>query len=290
MIWLLLSILCSVLIFVVFRAFAIYRVDNLQAIVFNYVVAFSAGQWQRGRWPNLSEISTQPWLLNVLVLGFLFITLFQLMAWVSQNLGVTAVSIAVKMSVIIPIAFGLFYLGQPLTWLKALGFILALLALILSVYKPRQAKKTAINNATLAGPVILFLGSGFLDAFINYTENSLVSTGEEALFASSIFGIAFIFGLLFILFRALRGKLAFSWRNLLGGVALGLPNYGSIYFLIRALRSDLPSANVFALNNVGIVALSTIVGLIGFKEYLSPLNRWGLFLALIAIFILYLAQ
>jgi len=75
-----------------------------------------------------------------------------------------------------------------------------------------------------------------------------------------------------------------TFRNILGGVALGVPNYFSIYFLLKALQHDsLNSASVFTINNVAIVMLSTLLGIIIFKERLSFKNWAGIGLAVISI-------
>jgi drug/metabolite transporter (DMT)-like permease len=285
MIWLALSIICSVLIFVVFKLIGNYKIDNLQTILVNYLVAFTVGQALNGFNANLLLVPQKPWFWSVLLLGFLFITLFQLMAWVSQTFGVASVSVAVKMSVIIPVGFGIWYFNESLTFLKIVGLALALAAVFLATYKPNRVKGDA---KMLALPLLLFFGSGFLDAFINYNEAQLVPPEEHALFASSIFGVAGLFGVLFVLYRRFTNQRAFQWKAVLSGIALGIPNYGSIYFLLLALNTpQLPSSNLFALNNVGIVALSALLGTLAFAEKLSVLNKIGLGLALISMVLIF---
>lgn len=288
MIWLLLSVLASTAIFVVFRLFGKYQVNNLQAIIVNYLVAFLLGHAASGfSSASLGALPQQSWFPNVLLLGFLFITLFQLMAWVSQNFGVAAVSVAVKMSVIIPIAFGIWYYSEALSWIRGLGFILALAALFLATYKPGKLRS---REALWFLPFLLFLGSGFLDAFINYNEATYLKSGEHALFATAIFGMAALFGFLFLGLRMLRQRQALAWKSIWGGIALGVPNYGSIYFVLRALdQPELSSSVVFALNHVAIVALSTILGVGFFREHFSRANQAGLALSIISILLIYRA-
>jgi len=73
-------------------------------------------------------------------------------------------------------------------------------------------------------------------------------------------------------------------KNLLGGLALGVPNYFSIYYLLRALHNPtLNSASVFTINNVAIVMLSTLLGILLFKEKISAKNWGGIALAVISI-------
>lgn len=86
------------------------------------------------------------------------------------------------------------------------------------------------------------------------------------------------------LWNHLRGKARFNRRSVLGGIALGLANFGNILFYLRGHRAlpDHP-ALVFASMNIGVVALGALVGLLQFRERLSRLNLAGVWLALLAI-------
>ncbi|MGY8914875.1 MAG: EamA family transporter, partial [Flavobacteriales bacterium] len=73
-------------------------------------------------------------------------------------------------------------------------------------------------------------------------------------------------------------------RNVIAGLVLGIFNYFSIYFLLRALQNDfINSSSIFTINNVAIVLLSTIFGILFFKETLSKMNWFGIGLAVISI-------
>lgn len=284
MIWLLLSIASSTLIFAIFKLFAKYSINNLQAIVVNYYVAFAVGFLSGDFDFSVSDIVSKPWSVSIIILGFLFITLFQVMALVSQKFGVSAVSVAVKMSLVIPVLAAVFMYHEDISFLKGIGILCALAAVYLATLKP---EKTKGKPAYLFLPIILFVGSGFLDAFINFNQAILVPVGDQAYFASSIFFVAGIFGLIFISYQALMKKVSFQWKNILGGILLGIPNYGSIYFLLQALEiKSLESSVIFPINNVGIVALSVIVGKLFFNEHLSKTNKAGIALALIAILLI----
>jgi len=73
----------------------------------------------------------------------------------------------------------------------------------------------------------------------------------------------------------------------LGGFLLGIPNYFSIYFFILALRIDgLDSSSIFIINNVSIVLLSTLLGIVCFKEKISPKNWIGIGIAILSILLI----
>lgn len=282
MIWLLLSILCSTLIFVNFKLFSRYKVSNLQAIVVNYFVAFAVGLLSNGFEMKPAELLDKPWFYSILVLGFLFIFLFQLMALVSQKFGIAAVSVTVKMSLVIPVGFAIWYYGDNPSALKIAGIVAALAAVYLSTRKPI---KTKAHPAYVFLPITLFIGSGFLDTFLKYNQHELVPRLEQSYFASLIFLTAGVLGAVMLLVRLIQKQEKLHWRNIIGGITLGIPNYGSIYFLLLALEG-LESSVIFPINNVGIVALSVIIGWSLFHEHLSRINKIGVILALVAIFLI----
>ncbi len=83
------------------------------------------------------------------------------------------------------------------------------------------------------------------------------------------------------------GKLTLSFKNVLGGIALGIPNFGSIYFLVLALRTNgMESSTIFPLNNVAIVMISTFLGILLFKEKMLPKNWIGIALAVASIILI----
>lgn len=281
MIWLLLSILSSTAIFVVFKLFDRYGINNLQAIVVNYFVAYLVGYLIFDFDFDPAAIVEKPWFTSTLLIGFIFISLFQVMAATAQTLGVSAVSVAVKMSLVIPVIFAVIYYDEGLGWLKIIGTLCALLAVVLAT---RKKEKTSKNLKLLYLPIILFLGSGFLDVLLKYNQAELVPMHEQGFFTSQLFLVAGTIGVVWAAIPMITGQHKFQWKNVWGGIALGIPNYGSIYFLLRTLDiQSLEASVIFPINNVGIVAFSVIVGKLLFQEKISLLNFIGIVLALLAI-------
>lgn len=280
MIDLLLSIGCSSLIFVIFKLYKTYGVQTLYAIIVNYITACAVGLFVQGQWIGFSDLPAKPWFLGALALGVLFIIVFNLMAKTSQDLGVSVASVATKMSLAIPVLVGVWLYQEQLGPFKILGIILALLAVYLASVK----KATRWQRSILLLPGLVFLGSGFIDVAIKYVQNFLVESSEFPLFSSSVFAAAAVTGLLFVGLRKPRYFLRFGARNAIAGVALGVPNFFSIYFLLRALNTPkLASATVFTLNNTGIVMCTTVLGILLFQEKLSRTNWMGILLAIVSI-------
>lgn len=290
MIYLLLSILSSTVIFVVFRLYKKYGVNTLQAIIVNYFIACIVGFFGYiESVDDLVRIPSESWFLGTVFLGAMFITVFNLAAITTQRSGLSVVSVATKMSVAIPVFFGIFIYNESLGFLKVTGIILALAAVYLSSTKTK--KGISIKKENLIFPLLVFVGSGIIDTTINYLENFYVSETDVGLFSSSIFGIAGIIGITILIGQAVLGKLKITWKNIAGGIALGIPNYFSIYFLVMALRSPgFENSVIFTLNHVGIVLASTILGIVLFKEVLLKKNWIGIALAVISIILVASSQ
>lgn len=281
MLYLALSILISSSLFVIFKLFDVYKVNTLQAIVVNYAIAFLFGYSLSETSIEIEQIPEQPWFLGAFSLGFLFIAVFNVMAITAQKNGLSVASVAGKMSVVIPVVFGIFVYKESAGFVKVLGIILALVAVYLSSAK---SKNNSVKLKNLLFPLLLFVGSGLIDTSLKYIETAYVSEGDVPLFLATIFGFACVLGSFFLLIQMINGRFRFHWKNIIGGVALGIPNYYSIVFLLKALQTEgMESSTLFTINNVGIVVITTMVALFVFKEKLIKKNWIGIVLAVISI-------
>ncbi len=278
---LVLSIFCSSLIFVIFKLYTRFKVQTLYAIIINYITACTVGFFLSDVTVSLFEIPSKKWFYGTLFLGLLFIIIFNLMARTSQILGVSVASVATKMSLTIPVLLGVIIYGEELGPMKVLGILLALAAVYFTSVKKGSM---TFNRRSLYLPVLVFLGSGIIDASIQYAEQNLVPAEEFPIFSSTVFASAALCGLLFILIRSRQTPITIRSRSILGGIALGVPNFFSIYFLLRALQNEtLNSASVFTINNVAIVMFSTLLGILLFKEIISTKNWFGIMMAILSI-------
>ena len=287
MIYLLLSIIASTLIFVIFTLLGKYKINTLQAIVVNYFTAFTVGVLCSEESFNITRVYNKDWFIGALFLGFLFIAIFNVMALTAQRNGLSVASVASKMSVVIPIIFGLYAYNESLSLLKTTGILLALIAVYLTSVKAKGGK-VSFKNLWL--PILLFFGSGIIDTSIKYLETTYVSENGIPIFSATIFGIAGIIGIVILSAEAIKGKLKLDLRSIFGGIVLGIVNYCSIYMLLKALQVDnFESSSIFTINNVAIVMFSTLIGLAFFKEKLSIKNWSGIVIAILSIVLVTLA-
>ncbi|WP_396589652.1 EamA family transporter [Allomuricauda sp. R78024] len=276
-----LSVLCSSLIFVIFKLFDVYKIQTLYAIITNYVVACVVGMLLYEGDINFNEIANKSWFLGTLALGVFFILVFNLMAKASQVAGVSVASVATKMSLVMPVIFGVIFYKESLSVFQIIGILLALAAVYFASMKE---KSIALSKKALLLPLLVFLGSGIIDISMKYFQENHLDPKEVAIFSAMIFGFAALTGFVFIGIKAVKKPLKINFRNIIGGIVLGVPNYFSIFFLIRALQNEgFDSAAIFTLNNVAIVMLSTLLGILIFKEKLSLKNWGGIALAIVSI-------
>lgn len=280
MIWLILGILCASLLFVIFRLFQKWNIDTFQAIVVNYIVASIAGFiFSQNKSCHISETIYQSWFYMSLLLGSMFIGVFYLMAISSQRAGISVTSVAAKMSLIIPILAGIYIYAEYPDTPQWIGIVLAIPAIILTI-----AQKEKTSNRAWYLPVAIFIASGIIDTLVTYSQNKLVAKNDFPMFSALLFSMAAVWGLLFYIIFV-RSKI--NIRNVIGGIILGIPNYFSIYFLLSALESEvLLSGTTVAVNNIGVVMVSALTGIIFMGETLGVKNIIGILLAIGSILLI----
>ncbi len=283
MLYLILSILFSVLLLVNFRLHPKYNIDTTQAIVFNYWVCVLLG------WFLLpaGTAFTIDWSADItyysLLLGLGFIVVFMLSGTSTLQSGITVTSLANNMSLVIPVLFNLlvFNTTQSFGWLNYIGLGLAFVAVYLSTWKKQEAKDLKVKNNRLTLPLLVFLMSGLTNTTFNYLNLKYVTaTGTTIAFMLTACMGAVVSGLFLLMYQ----RKAIVFRNIIAAIPLGIPNFLSFYFLLKALDAFKNNgAYVLPIYNIGVIIISACVALFFFKEKLAKWNWIGLFLALVAI-------
>lgn len=297
MLFLLLSIISSTLLVMVFKFFPKFGIDTFQAIVANYFICVFCGTLVLGRFPFSSETLNAEWLPYASVLGLLFISGFYAVGMTVLFFGLTVASVLQKMSLVISVPYAIIAFSEPATTLKISGVLLALGAVVLSNW-PSGVQKTepGLDNIKKQSsafliwffPIFAFLSSGGIECGLQFVQNSILdsSGNDSAEFSSGIFASAGILGSLVIFYQMIRGKAKFAWKNLFAGILLGVPNYFSIFFLLKSFDVLGDKSVVLPVNNITIVAVSALLGVLLFKEKLSKINWLGVGLAALAILLI----
>ena len=270
-------------ILILFKLFEKYKVDNFQAIIINYAVAGGLGL---GVYLSQSPITLQTlldydWLYYAILIGCFFIGVFKLLADGAQKVGMAISTVANKMSVILPVIASFILYGDTVTSFKIIGLILALLGVVLSA---SEKGKLSFDKKYLWLILIIFFGQGIADILFNYAPSQHVAPEQAPLFISTIFLSAFAIGSLVLTIRVIQKKEKLRLKNIGWGIALGVPNYLTVYYFFRALDNGMwESSEAYPLLNMGVIVLSALTGFLLFKEKFSLSNWLGIGLCVIAI-------
>lgn len=284
MFYLVATILLNVVISVFFKLFPKYKIDTLQAIVANYFVCVVTGCISVGHVPFSAAAMHTAWLPWALVMGVSFICIFNLLAYSTRVDGITTTIIASKLSLVIPVIFSLIVYKEHATFAKITGIILAFPA----VYLTTRVEGDDHKPQNLLWPALIFIGGGFLDTLTNYVQLNYLNTPDvQATYTIFVFATAATAGALLIFVLLLLKKITLQWRNLIAGICVGVPNYFSIYFFIRALNSNfLESSASIPVLNIGILAASALTAILFFREHVNVLRIIGMATSIIAILLI----
>ncbi len=284
MIEILITIITFSFMLMLFKYFEKYAIDNLQAIIVNYLTAgslaiFSANY--NGLNTEFSAILNSNYFFISIIIGFLFIVTFNLLAHGTQKVGIAVTTVSNKMSMVIPVVMGIYLFHESFNLIKFSGLFIALIAIYLSSV---EKGKLNFNKKYILLITLIFLGQGIADSSLNWAQKRLLNNNNLELFFGSVFYMSAVFGVLYFFYKVIKQQNKIQYKSILWGIALGVPNYFTLYFFIKALKSELfESSEVFPIVNMGIIILSALGGIILFREKLSLSNWAGIALAILAI-------
>ncbi|MFK8083398.1 MAG: hypothetical protein AB8B97_24220 [Granulosicoccus sp.] len=227
------------------------------------------------------NLIAEGWFWAAALEGICFYIVFRMIALTTEHAGIAATSIATKMSVVIPTLIGIFALGETVNFLKATGLFFGALSVFLIV-----GWRFRVSNWAL--PLLVFLCTGLIDASFKLFQVWGLSASQFPGFIVTIFGFAFIAS---ATHHMLLPDKRINHVSVLSGMALGLANLGTVYFMLKALaQPEWESSIIYPLNNVGVVLLSTVVAVVIFKERLLPSTISSLMCATVSIALLYAAR
>ena len=264
------------------RLFERFKLDNHQALMWNYVFAAGTGFLMCKQLETPVQLISEPWFGLSLITGFWFIFTYVLMTASTQRSGVTVTSLSSKLSVVLPTLAGVILFSERLNWIATIGIILALVALTLVVGRKKQNDKSHKTNWIL--PILIFFGTGTGDILMKLTEQSNGSPDMSFMIAF-IYFIALLFGFILVVYELIRGKSKWQWKSALGGIGLGIINFFSTYCIYHAMRC-FDNVVLFPVYNIGVVSLTALTGWLLFKEKLTWKNYLGLGIAIIAVILI----
>jgi drug/metabolite transporter (DMT)-like permease len=239
-------------------------------------------------------VTPQSWWLEAGAIGTLFVFTFVVMSRSVQEAGITVSTVSTKISMVIPVLVNLFLLHTE-TELSTAGWIglgLALPSIVLCSIPASGSDqahgmvKKVKTWAYILLPLQLFLQAGIADTLINVANQIKLTAEDQAPFTIVVFAVCALWGGVFLLVNLLKGN-QITKATLLGGIALGIPNFFSLYFLVKGLESfGNNGAIAFPIINLLTILIAAFVALLVFRDKFSGLNWLGLLMALAGIMLL----
>lgn len=282
MLFLILSIICSVSVGVIFKIARRYSINVTQIVAANYLFALALCYFFFS--PDLAAVGVDaPWGIYI-SLGVLLPSIFLFLAASIKYMGIVKTDAAQRLSLFIPILAAWLIFGEKFNVLKITAFGIAFPALLLILNKPSDNTK----NKWIY-PTIVLIGFGLID--ILFKQIALFTNLPYTTSLFIVFGLALTVMMAVVGFEIGFKKLKLNYKNLLFGALVGIFNFGNILFYLKAHQSftENPST-VFAGMNMGVIFIGSLTGIFIFKEKLSKMNYAGLFLALVAIVLIVMSQ
>jgi len=286
MIFLVLAIIGSGVIPVIFRAFDGWRVNVFWAIPANYVTCVVVGNLLTGQALSPADLAVQSWIFFAALQGIILAVNFYLLAYTAQQVGVAIASLASRLSVAIPSILAFVLYGDSLSVVKLVGLFAALLALYLCT-APDQHVGTPNPRLFHLLPITLFLTFGCYFSILKYLQTYYLTESSYHSYVMSGFVFAFLCSIVIGVAKGVFASADFRLRHPIAGIFLGLINYVAIYALLKVLALEgWKSSRLFPIYSVGVVAVSSLLALLFFKERLSRMKTIGLVVGLAAVALL----
>lgn len=301
MIYLLLAALSSAALTLVLKWFRDPKGSRYGILLGNYLTCMLIAFIQMPDKGRFYQASPSTFLLGGIG-GFLFVAgLVTMQSSVRQN-GATLTSAFSKLGMLIPLLVSFLFFGDVPTWLQAAGLLFAVGAIIV-LNLPRKTDKDLprnVENAPEEAPeqakeepgsrmilwllLVTLLASGLSEGMSKIFER-LGSQAEDTRYFFFLFLTAAVLTAVLSVLEKVRHGKGIRLREMAAGILVGIPNYFSSWFLLKALVR-LPAMLVYPVFSVGSILLVTGFGALIFKERLEKHQWLGLGLILVALVLL----
>ncbi|MCB0770602.1 MAG: EamA family transporter [Flavobacteriales bacterium] len=275
--------LLQAFLFLLFKVFDKRRIPLMPSIAVNYVIAAALGTAYAQPW-KAADLAGLWW--PSLAIGILFVGVFFLTGRTAQRAGVAASTVASKMSLVLTVLFAVvMYHEEPgITGWSGLAFA------VVGVLLGASTKSAPGQRIEWKLPFVLFIGTAAIDISINAVQRFLLVPDTEAVFPTLALAVAGMLSMAMVIGG--EGARSFNIPAVwIGGALLGVFNYGTLLFVVRALaQSGLPASRVFPLISIGVILIGTLGSVVLFRETVNTLQRIGIGFAVIALLLLYTSK
>ena len=273
---LILAVISSVLVSVLMRLSTDRVRQNIAMLMVNYVMCTLLAALSVGFGALLPASPALGQTLGMGVIhGALYLAGFVLLQRNVQKNGVVLSATFMKLGLLVPIAVSVVAFGEQPEVLQVIGFVLAVAAIVLINHN-----KDAGAVRSGGGLVLLLLCGGCGDVMAKVFEQ----LGEKTLEKQFLL-YTFVAALVLCLALMVSKKQRPGISELLFGALIGIPNFFSAKFLLRALES-VPAVIAYPTYSVATLLIITLTGALLFREKLRRRQWVALGIILLALALL----
>ena len=259
--------------------------NNISMLAVNYGICFLLSVFYKGI-NNLFQTGEGMGtaLMLGLVNGFFYIaSLILFQSSVKQN-GLVLSSIFMKLGIMVPLVISILLFHEIPTVMQVAGFVLAIIAIVIINLKNKTEdhaiEKIPKINFKKIGLLGVLVGCGLADGMSKIYQELGTKQFEE-LFLVITFIIAFALSIVLIGVK----KQKITKNEIIYGAMLGVPNYYSARFLLKAL-GQIPAVVAYPTFSIGTIAVITLTGIIVFREKLTKRQMIAIGLIAVAVVLL----
>lgn len=206
---------------------------------------------------------------------FFFFSFLSYQKSVKEN-GVGLSGTFSKLGILIPMIFSIVIWREFPSVLQWVGIILSLISIVMVNISFESIQMFSFNRTIL----LLFVFGGLAE-FSNKIYQQYALSEYKDVFLFFVFLSAFLISF----FYAKKNQTKWTFKELLTGFAVGIPNLFSSYFLILSL--DTVSTSIaFPVFSAGSIVFINLGGYLFFKEKVSLKNRLAIVLVIIALILI----
>ena len=203
---------------------------------------------------------------------FFFFSFIYYQKSVKEN-GVGISGTFAKLGILIPMIFSIILWREFPSVFQWIGIALSIISILIVNLSPKSLEKFDIKPTI----ILLFIFGGMAE-FSNKIYQQYALNQYKDIFLFAIFFVAFLISIIF----TLQDRSKINKKDILTGLAVGIPNLFSSFFLILSLDT-LKATIAFPIYSAGSIVLINIGGLLIFKEKIANKNKVAIGLIIIGL-------
>lgn len=276
MIYLVLAIISSALVSIIMRLSEKHVSGNVGMLAVNYLMCITIAGIGSGAGNLFPQAEGFGFTLGLgLFNGILYLAGFVLLQINVKRNGVVMSSTFMKLGVLVPMVVSIGFFGEKPEIFQVIGFLLAVAAIVLINFEKEQT-----TMEFKVGLILLLLAGGGGDAMSKVFE----VMGNPALseqFLLYTFGSALILCIGLMIYK----KEKLEKMTILFGLLIGIPNFYSAKFLLKALGS-VPAVITYPTYSIATIVAVSLTGVIFFKEKVGKRQKIAMGIIFVALALL----